>query len=354
MITIGVDFHKRTSSYSALDETGKRIRRCKLNNEPALIEAFLQSIPGEKHLAMEATRSWGLYYECVKEQIQTFSLGHPKKMKALTESEIKNDRNDAELIAQLAFMGFLPKAHVTTLKTRELRDLIRFRGFLVNARRSLKNHVSTLIDRNVWPCHRPQSFKNLFCKRGMAWLRSVELSENERFILDESILNYEHLQQRIAEIEACIVRQASDLPGLPWLRTVPGFKNSTVNAYCLLVETSDIHRFHKATGYAHYVGLIPRENSSAEKHRTGRLVKNANMHLRTVFIESTLAAIRTDKGLRAYYQQVKKRQNSGAAVIATARKLCYAVYHVLKEQRPYVSEAVLHPPAAVCHPSAVV
>ncbi len=32
MITIGVDFHKRTSSYSVLNEFGQQIQRCKMEN----------------------------------------------------------------------------------------------------------------------------------------------------------------------------------------------------------------------------------------------------------------------------------------------------------------------------------
>ena len=75
------------------------------------------------------------------------------------------------------------------------------------------------------------------------------------------------------------------------------------------------------------------------------------MHLRTALIESTLAAIRADQGLKAYYQQVKSRQGSGPAIVATARKLSYAIFYVLKEQRAYRPEN-FNPPAAVCHPSA--
>ena len=72
------------------------------------------------------------------------------------------------------------------------------------------------------------------------------------------------------------------------------------------------------------------------------------MHLRTVLIESTLSAIRTDPGLRVYYKRKKAQSGSGAAIIATARKLCMSIYYVLKEQRAYRPEP-LNPPAAVCH-----
>ncbi len=339
MITIGVDFHKRTSSYKVLDENGQHLKKCKLPNDRDTIREFLQSFDGPKQLAMEATRSWGLYYDCTYDLVDKFHLGHPKKMKAITQSEIKNDTKDAELIARLTYAGFLPKAHISTITIRQLRSLLRFRHFMVNHRRSVRNQVQTLIDRNLWPSERPQSFKNIFCKRGLLWLGTLALPERERFIMDQCIQTYHELSKKISDMETFLSTQTVDLPGLEYLRTTPGFRSGKVNAFVVLVETSDISRFPKARAFAHYAGLIPREFSSGDKHRNGRLIKEANMHLRTALIESTLMAIRVDKGLRAYYQQVKLRNGSGAAIIATARKLSYAVYHVLKEQRSYIPEA---------------
>lgn len=350
MITIGVDFHKKTSSYKFLDEKGNAIKRYKLVNDPDLIRNLLSSYPGEKQLAMEATRSWGLFYECVKEHVDHFYLGHPKKMKAITTSETKNDNTDADMIAKLTYSGFLPKAHVSSTDIRQLRSLVRHRGYLVNQRRSIRNQVHSVIDRNVWHCYKPKSFKNLFCNRGRKWVSQLPLHERERFILDQCLRKFDQLNEQISEVESYIKSQEHDLDGAKYLRTVPGFKTSTVNLYCVLVETSDINRFRKAKGYAYYAGFIPKERSSGDKQAKGRLVKGANMHLRTAIIESTLAAIRIDKGLRSYYKQVKARRGSGPAIISTARKLCYAIYHVLKEQRAYQAHK-FELPAAACHSS---
>lgn len=350
MITIGVDFSKRTSSYCVLNEKGQRIKRCKLENKPELMAGFFASLPqGEaRQLAMEATRNWGLYHDAIIGFVDHFYLGHPKKMKAITHSETKNDQNDAETIAKLTQSSYLPKAHVSSLDTRQLRSLLRFRHFIMNERRAIRNQVQTLIDRNLWPSERPASFKNPFCQRGLLWLTALALPCRERFILNQCMATYHELTRKIKELEAFVEQQALDLPGLTYLRTIPGFKRSKVNAYVLLVEIDTIHRFRKAKGLAHYAGLIPREYSSGELHRTGRLIKSANMHLRTALLESSLGAILSDRGLKAYYQQVKARSGAGSAIVATARKLCYAIYHVLKEQRPYYPE--MTPPVAASGP----
>ena len=134
MVTIGVDFHKKTSSYYVLDETGQKLKSSKLENTHDNIRNFIQGLPGPRQLALEATRNWGLYYDTVHDLVDEFHLGHPKKMKAITESETKNDSTDAETIAKLLRANFLPKAHVSSLTTRQLRSLLRFRHFLATQR----------------------------------------------------------------------------------------------------------------------------------------------------------------------------------------------------------------------------
>jgi transposase len=335
MITIGVDFHKHTSSFKVLDENGNKVKVRKIQNNPDDLRSFIKELPGTKRLGVEAGRNWGLLHDCIKDLIDDYQLGHPKKMKAITSSETKNDKKDADMIAKLTYSGFMPKAHISSKDTRQLRSLLRFRRFLVIQRTSIRNQVQILIDRNLWPCQRPRSFKDPFCKRGRKWLEEVELPPRERFILNQCLKEFDEKTLKVQEIEVFLKSQCIDLPGLSYLKTVPGFKSAGVNALTVLVETDGISRFNKSRGFSHYVGLIPREHSSADKHRTGKLVKGANMHLRTAFLESALAAIRADKGLESYYRSVKIRAGSGAAIVATARKLSCAVYYCLKENRAY-------------------
>lgn len=350
MVTIGVDFHKRTSTFQVLNEHGQPVKRCKLDNNTKNIRTFIQSIPGPKRLAMEATRSWGLFYETTHDLVDQFSLGHPKKMVALTTAEIKNDNNDAMMIAKLAYGGLLPAAHISALPVRELKGIVRLRSFLVNQRRGVRNQIQTLLDRNIWPTDRPKSFKSPFCKRGMNWLAGLKLSQRERFILDESLAMFNELNQKVDAIDWFLQSQKIELPQLAYLRSVPGFKSGGINAYRALIEISDIARFNNSRGLLFYAGLIPREHSSGDKQHKGRLVKGANLNLRTVLIESTFAAVRQDKTLKAYYKNLKAKSGSGAAIIATARKLACAIYYVLKEQKPY-SSSYLSPSATACHSS---
>lgn len=347
-VTIGVDYHKRMSAYCVINEHGERIKRCTLPNQKDVIKNFLKSYNEPISLAMEATRSWSLYYDFVKSHVTDFELGHPKKMKALSTSEIKNDKHDSQVIAELCHLGYLPQAHVSSASIRDIRDVVRYRGTLIEQRRSLRNIVHVLVDRNVWLEDRPKTFKDLFCQRGVQWLKTLSLPPKQRFILDDLLQSHETLQKTIHTVEGYISTLHDELPLMKHLRTVPGFRNGGINTMVVLSEISDIARFNKVKGFLRYAGLIPREHSSAGKVVRGRLVKDANMHLRTAIIESTLAAIRIDKGLQAYYKSVKSRSGSSAAIVASARKLATAIYFVLKEQRAYTPH-VFTPPVAACH-----
>ena len=348
MITIGVDFHKRTSSYTVLNEQGIMITQCKFENTTANIERFLNRWQGPKQLAMEATYNWGLYYDAVQSHVDRFLLGHPYKMRAITESETKCDRHDAAIIARLAMIDYLPKAYAPGREARDLRSLVRFRNFLVRQRVAVKNNTQALLDRNLWPSDRPQSFKNIYCNRGIAWLKAVRLPPNERFILDGLMTTFDRLALQVKEVESYIEQAACDMPEVAYLRTVPGLRASKINLYTILFEIDTVSRFAKARDLARYAGLIPSERSSGDKHITGRLIKRANTILRTALIETAFAAILRDSHLKAYYRTVKARNNSSAAIIACARKLCYAIYHVLKERRSFIP----FPPAAASGPSA--
>jgi transposase len=347
-ITIGVDYHKRTSSYCILDGSGNRIKRCTIDNNKAAIKNLLSAYKEPISLAMEATRSWSLYYDFVTAYVDEFKLGHPKKMKVISQCETKNDTHDAQAIAEMSFHRYLPQAHVSSVAIRDIRDIVRYRGALVQQRRSIKNLVHSLIDRNIWIDEQPKSFKDLFCQRGMKWLETIELKPKQRFILDDLLASYRSIVKNMENVEGYISTLHDELPLMKFIRTVPGFRSGGINATVVLSEISDINRFQKVTSFVRYAGLVPREHSSAGKIIRGRLVKEANMHLRTALIESTLAAIRMDNGLKTYYKSVKKRSGSSAAVIATTRKLATALYFVLKEQRSYMPHHFVDPSVAIC------
>lgn len=333
MITIASDSHLKTSTFSVV-EKGQKIMRQKLNNDPEEILKFIHQFPGEKQFALEATYNWPIFYELINPEVQHFHLLHPKKLKAIIESQDKCDGHDADQLAYLTDIGYIPKAYCAEAATRQYRSLLRTLIRLSGLMASLKNRIHAIINTNTFYSQRPKNFKDLFCKRGLTFLKDLPLPEHCRFLVNQllsQINSLERLKSSLGQhIETIDFHSKDSLV----LKTVPGM-GGKVLAYVVLSEIDSIFRFRNPRALIAYAGLVPKEKSSAGKIRKGKLRTDSNHFLQWAMIEAVPGALRKDRALRAYYREVKQRVNASAARIAVARKLLTAIYYVLKEHRAY-------------------
>ena len=344
MVTIGCDVHLRTTTMTVLDHGGNKIARKKLENDPNQLLRFVRQFHGEKQLAMETCYNWPVFYELFKTEVSDFRLLHAKKLQSIIASQAKNDANDADEIAYLVHSRRpLTESYIADVHTRGFRRLLRMRaGFSLDVAR-IKNQIHALLNAHTFYSQRPRTFKDLFCKRGLAYLKTVDLPEQERFILDRSLDKIIELERRRDEFDERINSVKFHHKDLKWLQTVPGMRGDVLK-YIILAEIDNVHRFRHARSIVAYAGLIPRDKSSGEKLRFGGLRSECNQFLRWALLQAVIHAVRQDKGMKAYYQTIKKnnRNNASAARIATARALLKAIYWVLKEQRPYRQHVVDH------------
>jgi hypothetical protein len=68
-----------------------------------------------------------------------------------------------------------------------------------------------------------------------------------------------------------------------WLRCFRGI--DTLTAMLMLAELHDFRRFAAAPALMAYLGLVPGENSSGEKHRRGRITRTGNALVRRLLVE---------------------------------------------------------------------
>lgn len=352
MITIAGDIHLKTSTFCVLDEQGQRLARQKVLNDPDIIKSFIAGFPGKKQLSVEATYNWQVFYELLKNDVDEFHLLHPKKLQAIIQSQAKSDNADADMLAELTWRGRLPEAYTSCAETRQFRHLLRARVKVAQQIASVKNQVHALLNANIFYGQRPKNFKDLFCKRGLTYLQTVSLPNKDRFLVDQLLAEIQQLEKTKAQIQEYIEQAEFHTADIDLLSTVPGLKKSKLLKYIVASEIDQLSRFRNARALVAYAGLIPKEHSSGEKIRKGKLRTDSNTFLRWALIEASLGAILGDKKLKAYYQEVKSRNNSSAARVACARKLLTVVYHVLKERRPYYT--VDQQPATHCIPSIAV
>ncbi|WP_141738595.1 IS110 family transposase, partial [Acidithiobacillus caldus] len=103
------------------------------------------------------------------------------------------------------------------------------------------------------------------------------------------------LNERLAECDQRIARLAREETAQR-LVTIPGV--GPVTATAIVATVGDARLFRNGRELAAWVGLVPRQSSSGGKTRLGRITKNGDSYLRTLFVQGAMAVIHHmgDKG----------------------------------------------------------
>src|SRR5207248_9662234 len=91
--------------------------------------------------AMEATLGWYWAADVLADCGARLHLAHPLGIKAFGYQRVKKDETDAKLLADLLRMGRLPESWIAPPEVRELREAVRYRHKLVEARANAKAQV---------------------------------------------------------------------------------------------------------------------------------------------------------------------------------------------------------------------
>jgi transposase len=143
------------------------------------------------------------------------------------------------------------------------------------------------------------------------------------------------LQQQIARLEARIAqlhqtRHANDV-----LLTIPGV--GAVVAGVVRAVVGDMSRFSNLASLRAYTGLVPRESSSGEAKRRGRISKAGPSVLRWALYLAADVARQWDPQLADLYRRlmVERDRTHTQALCAVASHLVGRMWAVVKENRPY-------------------
>jgi hypothetical protein len=100
----------------------------------------------------------------------------------------------------------------------------------------------------------------------------------------------------------------------------------------ILAASGDMHRFPTAKQLVGYAGLGPRIHASGDTRRTGRITKEGRSELRRVLVETAWSAVGTHPHWKDVFTRLSQRIGPQKAIVAVARKLLVAVWHVLSKQ----------------------
>src|SRR6476659_7947309 len=126
MFHLGLDIHSKTISICVLGENVQRSRRGRVRGLEEML-GILRGLPERFEVCYEASCGYGHYHDLLQPLAARVMVAHPGQLRLIFRSRNKNDRNDAERLAKLLYLGETPTVHVPSLAVRTWRELLNCR-----------------------------------------------------------------------------------------------------------------------------------------------------------------------------------------------------------------------------------
>ena len=328
---IGIDVHKRESQICILTDEGEMIERRIQTTRQALTKLFAPRARARVLLEATTESEWvaqtleGLGHEVIVAD-PNYAPMYPERRR-----RVKTDRRDARMLAEAARLGSYRPAHRVSAEQRQVRRLLGARDLLVGARRRTIAHVRALA-----------RSEGLRVRAGDAdrfgtYVRALELPPELRTVVDPLLTVWEQLTEQLQAADAQITAIAQTDPVVQRLTTVPGVGPLIATAFVATLDEAG--RFGGARQVASYLGLVPSEDSSADRRRRGHITKAGNPRMRWLLVQAAWAAMRTRRadaaGLRAWADQLAKRRGTRIAMVALARRLAGILFAMWRDKTTF-------------------
>jgi transposase len=378
---VGVDVAKHFHVAAIVDEVGQVLRTLHFDNNLTGFQRFDQILSSEMLVALEAT---GHYGNALRDWLLSCGFEvhvfNPLKTNRFRDFNIqwrKNDERDAIAIAHLLRLGERQLYHPFPPKSRALRQLVRHRALLVQARARAKNQLRAMLD-EVFPEYQACAlFSDVFGSTSLALLSHYPSPAHLIGLSEAQLASFlsQHSQGRVKAQRAQLILEAARqsigspaageayAPILPafvagyqaltaqidqsttqieaqlaqvdqTLTTIPGI--GPVLAATILSEIGHIDRFPSADHLVSFCGLALSESQSGQSRTFRFLSRRGSARLRSAFFQAALVAVKYDPHLKSYYQrQLQRGRSKRSAVLSTARKLVRICYALLKSGQAY-------------------
>lgn len=253
----------------------------------------------------------------------------------------KTDRADTHAMLEASRNEQIRPVPIKSTEQQTLIALHRLRSTWVETRTARINTVRGILRELGFVI--PQGARKVVPK---AW-DLVESADSPlpmalRPALAEMILEIKVLEERIDEVEKQMRQLAKRMPEVERLQTIPGI--GLITASALVAVLGDVERFPTARHLASFLGLTPKETSSGNRRRLGRITKRGDSYLRMLLVHGARAAlwagnrVQEPDRLRAWAIAIQQRRGHNKACCALANKLARIVWAVWRSGDPYRAE----------------
>jgi transposase len=339
---VGIDAHKKDLFIAMLIGGETTPVTWQVPNEPNAIRRLVRKLerdaPGPVRVCYEAGPcGYALQRQMTTPRV-TCQVIAPALIPRKPGDRVKTNPRDARKLAELLRAGLLTEVRPPTPAEEAVRDLCRARDDAREDLQRCRHRLGKLLLRRG--LH--HSGRN-WTRAHRRWIDSLEWGQPaERVVVDDYLLAIDQLEARLIEFDARLAETAATEPyreRVGWLRCFRGI--DTLTAMLILAELHDFRRFQSPRALMAYLGLVPGEDSSGEKHRRGRITRTGNALARRLLVETSW-----------HYQHrptvgvalTRRRKGQPARVIAIADKaqqrLCRRFRRLAEHHKPAPKIAV--------------
>jgi len=310
-----IDLHARYSQIRIVDAEGRLVREQRVvTSRERLLAVF--SGQGRLRILLET----GTESEWVAQALE--GAGHEvivadpnyAPMYGEVRRKVKTDRRDVAALAEANRRGWYRATHRVSAAQRGVRQVLRSRRQLVSMRSGTISVMRALLRQGGY------RLASGSASRVPARLTRLCLPEDLAVTLTPLRRMVEALTDEIAGVDARLQTDVAADPVVQRLQSVPGVGPIVALTFRAFVD--DVTRFGTAAQVSAAIGLVPREDSSAERRHRGHITKAGPSELRSLLIQGAWACWRSHRSasLRAWVDRLAARRGRRIAVVALARR----------------------------------
>lgn len=351
---IGIDVHKDSHTAVATDCFGKKLFETKISNykkdfKDLVSKSEKLATNVDKRIIFGLEDSYGNGERLAKYLYNKgflVKMVHPvlvdRARKYETHPE-KSDSLDALGVARVLVQrtDSLPEYSISRASqiSREIKELVTDRAFLVKEQTRLKNQLHELLHR-AYNTKYKEMFKGTFSKKALLYWLDHPVDEKLNSVQSTLEMRIKRKVKRLLSIRDEIKEINDDMEALieksgQKLETMSGC--GVVVAACILAEIRDIKRFSSPHALAKYAGLCPRERSSGKTFKHVK-TKSGNRRLNMAIHRIALSQIGrngNDYAKTYFKRKVSEGKTKAKALCCLKRRLINIIYMMLKNKEEY-------------------
>jgi transposase len=326
MVYGAIDLHARYSQIRIVDESGTVMQDQRvLTTAERLVHAFAGQ--GPLRILLEAGTESEWVAETLEAAGHTVIVADPNyaPMYGELRRKVKTDRRDVAALGEANRRGWYRSTHRVSATQRALRQVLRSRRLLVQARSGHISLVRTLLRQAGYrlPSCGAEAVPRKLATLALPPLLAATLAPLRRMV--------DALSDEIAVYDAQVRAHVATDPIVPLLQTVPGVGPVVAATFRSFVD--DVARFASASQVSAAIGLVPREDSSADRRHRGHITKAGPREMRSLLVQAAWVCWRSTQSgtLRAWVDRLAARRGKRVAVVALARRLSRILFAVWRD-----------------------